>query len=279
MKIGITYDTAEMYTKSETDDLHFDFAFSFAGEDRTVVKKIALKLKIKGYKVFYDNDYIHSLVGKDLYLYLRDCYKNRCKFVVCFISKNYSKKIWTNLEMTAIKERLMETFFADDFLIPIILDNSEMIEDIPSFLGFYQHKTVGETADLLIKKIKSTLNEDILINGVDKFIDYLCGKLYQNLKNKYNCVTRINNTISIALDGKTNSYTFESDKRGFTKSVLIRKNQVNSDLILPEYLIHWDKRNKLNFTIYNFNINSKKIKEEKSFNELIKYLSELIMIN
>ena len=54
MKIGITYDTAEMYTKSETNDLHFDFAFSFAGEDRQIVQKISSNLLDKGYEVFYN---------------------------------------------------------------------------------------------------------------------------------------------------------------------------------------------------------------------------------
>ena len=277
MKIGITYDTAEMYTKSETNNLHFDFAFSFAGEDREIVEKISNKLQGKGFNVFYDNDCTHLLVGRDLYRGLRNLYRNRSKFVVCFISESYKKKIWTNLEMTAVKERLLETFFADDFLIPIILGNAEMMEDIPSFIGFYRHISIDKTVDVLVKKISSTLNEDMLITGVDKFIEYLCESVYQNLKNKIICVKTANNIITVLQDGKDNSYSFEAEKNGFTKCILLRKNQANKNSIeLPDYIIHWHKENGLNFTVYNFNIRSKEIKEEKSFNELIKYLSNII---
>ncbi len=280
MKIGITYDTAEMYTKNETNDLHFDFAFSFAGEDRSIVKSIASNLSQKGYNVFYDNNYSHLLVGKDLYRYLRNLYSNKCRFVVCFISGNYKRKVWTNLEMTAVKERLMETFFADDFLIPIILDNAEMIEDIPSFFGFYKHNSIDETTELLVNKINSKLNEDILINGVDNFINYLCEQLYQQLKNKFIYVSKYNNKITIQQEGKENWFVFESDKKAFTKSILIRKNQApNNDFVLPDYIIHWNKQNGLGFTVYDLNVEAKKIKEEKTFNELIKYLSELILNN
>ena len=124
MKIGIAYDTPEMY----------DFAFSFAGEDRKTVELIKNYLTKQNYTVFYDNDFQYDLVGKDLYSYLREIYKNKCKFVVCFISENYAKKIWTNLEFTAVKERLMSTFFASDFLIPILIDNSNILKDIPCVL-------------------------------------------------------------------------------------------------------------------------------------------------
>ena len=180
--------------------------------------------------------------------------------------------------MTAVKERLMETFFADDFLIPIILDKSDMIEDIPSFFGFYKHESIDKTADLLVEKIKSSLNEDILINGVDNFICYLCENIYQQLKNKFGNVSKINNVFTILRDGKKNTFAFEADKNSFTKSILIRKNQYyKNNFALPDYIIHWDKMNGLNFTIYQLNMGAKKIREEKSLNELVKYLSELII--
>lgn len=93
----------------------FDFAFSFAGEDRDIVEAIKNILESKNYTVFYDNDFQHELIGKDLYSYLREIYRDKGKFIVCFISEHYAKKVWTNLEFTAIKERLMATFFAKRF--------------------------------------------------------------------------------------------------------------------------------------------------------------------
>lgn len=109
------------------------------------------------YTVFYDKDYQHNLVGKDLYSYLREVYREKCKFVVCFISLNYTKKEWTNLELTAIKERFISTFFAADFLIPILIGKPWRIEDIPSYIGFYSYQTPSETAKMLINKFENSL--------------------------------------------------------------------------------------------------------------------------
>ena len=76
---------------SMLDWTEFDFAFSFAGEERVIVEQIYTKLKDKGYHIFYDNAYQAQLVGKDLYSDLRDVYRNKGKFVVCFISESYTK--------------------------------------------------------------------------------------------------------------------------------------------------------------------------------------------
>ena len=60
----------------------YDFAFSFAGEDRILVEKI--KDGLNGFKIFYDEDKQSELCGKDLYNYLRNLYMKRTKYVVCF---------------------------------------------------------------------------------------------------------------------------------------------------------------------------------------------------
>lgn len=153
----------------------YDFAFSFAGEDRALVKEIEEGLS--GFKIFYDNNYQSELCGRDLYSYLRNLYMNRSKFVVCFLSKNYKKKVWTNLEFSAIKERLMATFFASDFLIPIVLDEDAVLEDLPSFIGFYKHTNIKDTIDLLKSKYNHSLNEDIYLDSIRTFRDYLLEKI------------------------------------------------------------------------------------------------------
>jgi len=123
----------------------FDFAFSFAGEDRELVSCIKDQLEAKGYRVLYDYTYQAQLVGRDLYQILRDVYRNLGKFVVCYISDAYVQKKWTNLEFTAVKERFLDTFFAEGFLIPILIDNASILKDVPSFIGFYNHIDIDKT--------------------------------------------------------------------------------------------------------------------------------------
>ena len=51
MKIGITYDTAEMYTKNETNDLHFDFAeYASINQIKTELIKIGCQVTLIGNK-------------------------------------------------------------------------------------------------------------------------------------------------------------------------------------------------------------------------------------
>lgn len=160
----------------------YDFAFSFAGEDRILVEKI--KDELNGFKIFYDADKQSELCGKDLYTYLRNLYMKHSKYVVCFLSENYKKKVWTNLEFSAIKERLMSTFFASDFLIPIILEENALLEDIPSYMGFYKHKSVQETGELLKKKYAQSLNEDFYLENVSHFSEYLLQEILYKLESR-----------------------------------------------------------------------------------------------
>ena len=160
-------------------NIQYDFAFSFAGEDRVLVEQV--KEGLQGYTVFYDNDYQSELCGKDLYKYLRNLYLEKSKYVICFLSRHYRQKIWTNLEFTAIKERLMATFFASDFLIPIVLDEDGFLEDIPSFIGFYKHTSIQETIALLKAKYRNSLNEDYYLDNIKNFRNYLLQKITDSI--------------------------------------------------------------------------------------------------
>ena len=70
----------------------YDVAFSFAGEDREYVEKVALFLKKKNIAVFYDYFEEENLWGKNLITYLEDIYTNQSKYCVIFISQYYAQK-------------------------------------------------------------------------------------------------------------------------------------------------------------------------------------------
>lgn len=254
--------------------MSYDFAFSFAGEDREIVENIANCLKEKNYSVFYDYDYQHELLGRDLYRFLRTVYRDKGKFVVCFLSEHYQKKVWTNLEMTAVKERLMDTFFADDFLIPIWLDSS-VNADIPSFWGAYKYRSVQETADILDKKFKSSLKEDVFIDNIEKFIEYLCNQIEQYLlTKKVNVLRETPQCLCIRSAEGTKRLTFGCDKFCYTPCVTIHYGDKpkNNSLQLPDILLTWEKKDRLQFTVYRFQGSDNEFATHRSFDELIRFL-------
>jgi len=242
------------------DLLDFDFAFSFAGEDRDVVEDIYNRLSADNIKVFYDFAYQSQMVGKDLYRGLRELYRDKGRYIVCFISEHYAKKAWTNLELTAVKERLMSTFFASDFLIPIIIGDAKMLEDIPNFIGFYTHRSVSETVSMLKDKINSSISENHLISNVNNSIAFICPQICHRLmvSNIDASLTNTNElTISIAAH-RAVTYFFSGDTVSQTPCILVTKglsgvgqNNLKRELF-PSFIITWKKSNKLSFSIHSF---------------------------
>ncbi len=255
---------------SYTTIYEFDFVFSFAGEDRNIVESIKKKLVKQNYSVFYDNDFQHVLIGKDLYSYLRNIYMSKGKYVVCFISANYTKKIWTNLEFTAIKERLMSTFFSSDFLIPIIIGESKILEDIPSFFGFYKHESIEKTTKLLINKFETSLIEDNYLKNIENFIRYLCEQVSVLLiKRGYRTETEKNTLI---ISNQYLKFKFTADKNMNIPCILV----YFMEQWVPLIFISWNNVSILRFNIHYFD----KIRPSlanQSLNDVIKLLEEYII--
>ena len=256
----------------QTPIYNYDFAFSFAGEDRKIVEKIKEELVANNYTVFYDNDYNYELVGKDLYTYLREIYKDKCRYVVCFISDSYAKKVWTNLEMTAIKERLMSTFFASDFLIPILLQNSAEIQDIPSFIGFYKHKTVRDTSKLLIDKINTALVEDNYLYNIDNCIKYIYENVYRSLLSKGYYGTLTDNRIVLNLNNAQYAFHILCEEQFNLPCLLIYFEGLNT----PDLFISWKRANVLHFEIIYF-FQLKDTEKNVSIKDLINRISNYMI--
>ena len=251
----------------------YDFAFSFAGEDRKLVEEI--KAGLKGYKIFYDNDFQSELCGKDLYSHLRNLYMKQTRYVVCFISKYYKLKVWTNLEFTAIKERLMATFFASDFLIPIIIDDESCPEDIPSFMGFYKHKCIEETIQLIDKKYKESLNEDFRLDNIKHFGEYVLQELMSRFNAKGLKAEHNDNYMSFySGSGQKIVYLLPED---FTNlpCLLLYENKMDSP---PTAMITWQHGKRILFSWSPFTILSENLYEDISLDELLSKI-EYYLIN
>lgn len=225
----------------------YDVAFSFAGEDRDIIEKIK-EIVSNEYSVFYDNDNQSELVGKDLYRYLRNLYANNARYVACFLSEHYYKKIWTNLEFTAVRERFMNTFFDSDFLIPIMLDNSPLTRDIPSFIGYYKHTDISKTAELIKEKIRIPYADNSIIQHRENILKYFLEKVCEAMQAHRLKVSSFQNKLYIESEGVKTVFTFSNDEFLNLPCVLIFQGELNTNLC-AEIIITWERCSKMEFSI------------------------------
>ena len=98
----------------------YDFALSFAGEDRAIAEEIHQQLSAAEMSVFYDKQEQHRILANDVEEYLAPIYRSESRFVIPLLSKSYPKKIWTKFESEQFKQR-----FGDNAVIPIWFNDSQ----------------------------------------------------------------------------------------------------------------------------------------------------------
>jgi len=134
------------------DKYGYDVAFSFAGEDRDRVEMIAMELKRRSVKVFYDKLEQHNLWGKDLYQYLADVYINQAKYCIIFISKYYIEKDWTRHELLNAQSRAFKQ--NNEYILPIRIDDTDL-PGLPDTIGYLDSRNLSQDniIDLILKKL------------------------------------------------------------------------------------------------------------------------------
>ncbi len=140
----------------------YDFALSFAGEDRGIAEAIFSLLTDAQIEVFYDKNEQHRILAVDVEEYLKPIYQSEARFVIALLSHNYPKKIWTKFESDQFKER-----FGTESVIPIWFSDAPpgMFDDTKRLGGLTidrakpfapQLRAIAET---LIKKLADTRDE------------------------------------------------------------------------------------------------------------------------
>ncbi len=92
----------------------YDFALSFAGENRDLAESLTNALAEREISVFYDKHEQHRILANDVEEYLAPIYRSESRFVVALLSKDYPRKIWTKFESDNFKHR-----FGENSVIPI----------------------------------------------------------------------------------------------------------------------------------------------------------------
>lgn len=142
----------EFLTNGKIHNYDYDVTLSFAGEDREYVEKVALYLRNRGIKVFYDKFEIANLFGKDLYQYLSKVYKNNSRFCVIFVSESYKNKAWTLHELKNAQNRAFHE--NKEYILPVYLEDVELdgLNDTIGYLKTNEY-TYDEICDIIIEKI------------------------------------------------------------------------------------------------------------------------------
>lgn len=76
----------------------YDFALSFAGEDRPFAQRLYDHLAELGFSVFYDQAEQHRILAEDLEEFLGPIYKSGASYVIAILGRQYGQRRWTRFE-------------------------------------------------------------------------------------------------------------------------------------------------------------------------------------
>jgi tetratricopeptide (TPR) repeat protein len=139
-------------------DKRFRIAFSFAGEKRTFVEKVAeiLAEQFGQERILYDKYHEAEFARDDLGLCLPDLYHDQSELVVVVVCPDYDEKDWTGLEWKAIHALLLKR---EDKKVMLCRFAHAKVQGIYENAGWIEldDKTPGDAALLIFERL--ALNE------------------------------------------------------------------------------------------------------------------------
>ena len=126
--------------KAGEKEYPFDFAISFAGENRVLAKLIADQLDLLDCAVFYDEYFEANYLGKAWHKSFAEIFGVQSRFVVCLLDKYHVEKIWPTFERECFSPRVSEAA-----VIPIYLDDTPVPGIPKDIVGipFKNHAAIG----------------------------------------------------------------------------------------------------------------------------------------
>jgi hypothetical protein len=140
----------------------FLVAFSFAGEQRELVRSIAeaVEALLGRSKVFFDEWYEDYIAGDDADVCLQEIYCERCHLAVVCVSERYGDKEWTLAEHAAIRDRVNRARASDNDkdrlgVLPIRVGAGE-VKGIPKFTSIVpdvRERPLDKTLELIVNRL------------------------------------------------------------------------------------------------------------------------------
>jgi TIR domain len=130
----------------------WDVVLSFAGAQRGYAEQVAVALKARGVRCFYDADEQIDLWGKYLAEELPAIYGERAAAVVVFISAEYAARDWTRLERRAALARAVQE--RREYVLPARFDDTQLAGLLPDVVSIdLRRYTPAEFAGLVAGKL------------------------------------------------------------------------------------------------------------------------------
>lgn len=144
----------------------FQVAFSFAGEQRDLVRRIAeaVEARLGPSTVFFDEWYEAYIAGDSADILLQDIYCERCDVAVVCVSERYGGKPWTLAEHAAVRERVNCSRASDSSdkdrlgVLPIRVGDGD-VKGISSFTSIVPdvrpaERTLEKTVELIVTRLR-----------------------------------------------------------------------------------------------------------------------------
>lgn len=103
-------------------DTEYDFAISFAGENRELAREIAQQLSVLDAHVFYDEHFEANFLGGAWSAQFERIFGRDSRLVICLLDQHYRDKIWPTFERECFLPRV-----PDGDVIPIFLDDTKFV--------------------------------------------------------------------------------------------------------------------------------------------------------
>lgn len=134
----------------------YDYALSFAGNERDIAEYIFRKLSESEISVFYDNNEQARILSQDVEEYLAPIYRSESRFIVPILSQSYPSRVWCKFEAENFKQR-----FGEKSVIPLWVSNCPPgMFDLSNGTGGFTYDPdknmeaqLDEFTELLIEKI------------------------------------------------------------------------------------------------------------------------------
>jgi len=140
----------------------FLVAFSFAGAQRELVRRIAtgVKERLGGGTVFLDEWFQAVLAGANGNKKLQDIYLKHSTLVVCCVGRDYDDRAWTRIEQEAIGALQMELSetgnpLDPERILPIrVADGGEFFALLNTIAPDAREKSIEETVELILDRLR-----------------------------------------------------------------------------------------------------------------------------
>lgn len=142
--------------RNDSHNFEWDFAISFAGENRELAKLITDLLEVLDCTVFYDQYYESNYLGTAWSQQFRDIFGNKARYVICLLDINHSKKIWPTFEREIFAPRV-----EDAAVIPVYLDTTSFVGIPKDIVGIDFKNNDPDNSDAVTDEIVLKLEEKL----------------------------------------------------------------------------------------------------------------------